>query len=574
MKEIKRQLYEGRNIKSIRELVENTVNQYADKVAFRYRTNPKDKNTIDVTYKEYGNDISYLDTSLLDLGLEGKKVVLISPNRYEWCVSYMAVSIGNMTIIPLDRSLPENELESLVIRAKADAVIFDEKYIDTFMKIKEEHTTTISYFICMDYKTDQNGIISYKKLINKGKQLIESGDTRYENAKTDTSKMSIMLFTSGTTSISKAVMLSQDNLCANVNAISKIIKLYSTDNMLSFLPLHHTFESTTTFLYGISCGVTIGFSDGLKYVVKNLTDYQVTAMVCVPIMLDSMLKKINKGIDETGKRGLINIMTSITKALLKIGIDLRRTVFKSVIDKLGGHLRLVVCGGAAMDPKTADGLQSFGIDILQGYGLTETSPVIAAESDTFRKLGSIGLPLYNLEVLIHNPGEDGIGELKVKGPSVMMGYYENEEATTEVLKDGWFYTGDLARKDQDGFLFITGRQKNVIVLQNGKNIFPEEIETIVNRLPYVSESIVFGKETEHDITLGLKLVYIKEELVEIFGEKSEEEYHDLIWKEIKEINQTLPKYKYVKNLIITEEPLIKTTTQKVKRHEEIKKILG
>ena len=575
MKKTRRSIYEGKNVKSIRDLLDTTVNNFPNKIAYRYRLNPKDKDTIDITYSEFRDDITNLGTALMNLNLEGKKIALISPNRYEWCVSYMAISIGNMTIIPLDKSLPSNELKGLIIRSNADCVIFDKKYIDTFLELKEENSSNLSYFICMDYEEDTTDILSYSKLMKEGKILHDNGDRRHDNAVVDTSKMSIMLFTSGTTSLAKAVMLTQDNLCSNVNAISQVIKLTYEDNMLSFLPLHHTFESTTTLLYGTSCGVTIGFCDGLKYIVKNLSDYKVSAMVSVPVMLDLMYKKQKKGIDDSGKSKLINSLINFSNKLLKIGIDIRRIVFKSVLETLGGNIRLIVCGGAAMDKVTGEGLSNFGIEILQGYGLTETSPVIAAENDKYRRSGSIGLPFPNLDVKIDNPDENGIGEIIVKGPNVMLGYYENSNATEEVLKDGWFYTGDLGYQDDDGYLYVTGRKKNVIVLKNGKNIFPEELEILINRLPFVTENIVYGKpDKDNDLTLCVKIVYNKDALLYQYGEKSTDEYHKLVWEEIKKINKTMPAYKYIRELIITDEPLIKTTTQKVKRHEEIKKILS
>lgn len=391
----------------------------------------------------------------------------------------------------------------------------------------------------------------------------------------DHKKMAVMLFTSGTTAISKAVMLSQENICSNINAMPHFVLMYETDTLLSFLPIHHTFECTITFLYGcLYCGATIAFCDGLKHIVNNLKEYGVTVFVGVPAMLEMMYKKIRKGIEKQGKEKLINTMLPITSGLAKIHIDLRKKVYKQVLDNLGGKLRLVLYGGAPMEKSTVVGLAGFGIDMVQGYGLTETSPVISAETDYFKKPGSSGLIMKNEEVKIDNPNEEGIGEVVVKGPNVMLGYYENEEETHKVLKDGWFYTGDLGYFDKEGYLYLTGRKKDVIVLKNGKNIYPQELEFLVSKLEFVEEVIVYGKPVKNnDYQISAKIVYNEEVIKELYPESNKEEYKEIIWNEIKEkVNQNIPDYKHIKEITITKEPLIKTTTQKVKRAEEMKKI--
>ena len=387
--------------------------------------------------------------------------------------------------------------------------------------------------------------------------------------------MAVMLFTSGTTSIAKAVELSQFNICENIYAIGCVAKVTSDDVFLSFLPLHHTFESTTTFLYGTYCGITVAFCDGLRYVADNMKEYKVTGIVCVPLMLEAMYKKIEKGIEKKGKTKLVHIMSNICNILLKIGIDIRRTVFKDILNELGGHLRVIVSGAAPIDKKVAQFLTNLGINLLQGYGLTETSPVICAENDTYKKAGSCGFPMPNAEIKIDSPNEQGIGEIKVKGTSVMLGYHDNIEATKEVLKDGWFYTGDLGYFDKEGHLFITGRKKDVIVLKNGKNIYPQELEMLISKLPYVAENMVYGKpDKDNDLKICAKIVYNPELIKESFKDASKEDYHNLIWNDIKQINKTMPAYKYIREIIITDEPMIKTTTQKIKRHEELKKLLN
>lgn len=568
--------HEMGKVQDLRQLLDRAVEKYGDKIAFEYKEDIADKNSkvIVKTFNQYKRDAKSLSTVLLNMGLEGKRVAVIGNNSYNWCVTYIAVVTGNMVIVPLDKALPNTEIKSLIKRSKADAVVFDKKYVDVFEEIRRENDSNLQYYICMD-EIDNTNIIKYNELIEKGEELVKSGDTRYDSIKIDNKKMSIMLFTSGTTAAAKAVMLSQYNVCSNINAMPYYVLMYDTDVLLSFLPIHHTFECTITFLYGcLYCGATVAFCDGLRYVVDNLKDYGVTVFITVPLMLDIVYKKINKGIKDQGKEKLINFMKPITNSLTKIHIDLRKKVYKQILDSLGGKIRLVIHGGAPADKCTIVGLNSFGISTIQGYGLTETSPVISAEADYKKSPGSAGLIMKNEEVKIDSPNEEGIGEVVVKGPNVMLGYYENEEETNKVLKDGWFYTGDLGYLDKKGFLFLTGRKKDVIVLKNGKNIYPQEIEFLISKLPFVEENIVFGKPSkDKDYIISAKIVYSSENMKELYPDKEESEYKDIIWKEIKEkINTQMPEYKHIKEVQVTSEPLIKTTTQKVKRAEEFKKI--
>lgn len=573
MKKDKRKLYDSDKINNFRELVNRYQNLYADKTAFEYKLSPQDKNHIKISYGQFVNDIKSLGTALLNLGLRSKRIAIIAPNRYEWCVSYLAITTSDMIVVPLDKSLPNNEIEDLIKRSKVDGIIFDKKYTDIFHKIAKDGASTLKYFICMD---DEKDFTSYTQLIEKGKSLLTNGDTAYQSVELDNQKMSIMLFTSGTTSISKAVALSQSNICEDIYALSQMTDIRKEDTFLSFLPLHHTFESTCTFLYGTFSGITVAFCDGIKYVQKNLAEFHVTGFVCVPLMLEIMYKKIKKGIEEKGKTKLVSIMTKVCNFLLKFKIDIRRIVFKDVLNNLGGKLRILIAGGAAMSKDAIQGFLDLGINLLQGYGLTETSPVLAGENDKYKRAGSVGFPLPGLEVKINNPNSEGIGEILGKGPTVMLGYVDNPEATNEVLKDGWFYTGDLGYIDKDGFLFVTGRKKDVIVLKNGKNVFPEELEILINKLPYVSECMVFGRPCDNgDYKICAKIVYNLDMMKELYPNTSFNEYTKLIWEDIKsKVNHTMPAYKYIREIIITDVPLIKTTTQKVKRHEELKLILG
>ncbi len=545
-------------VQDFRQLMNIAERGNPDHIVYKFKKN------VEIKYKDFKEDIKAMSTALLNLKLENQKIILIGSNRYEWCVSYLAITTGNMCVVPLDRALPDAELERLIKRSDATAIIFENKHKEFMEKILNEKNSTIKTAINMDSK-------EFNELLKVGKELIEMGNKQYDEMTINNKKMSIMLFTSGTTSEPKAVMLSQYNICSNITAIGRYVKLYPQDTLLSFLPIHHTFECTITFLFGLYWGSTVAFCDGLKYIQKNLQEYKVSVFVAVPLVLETMYKKIQKGIEDKGKTKLINVISKISNILLKCKIDLRRSLFKEVLNNFGGNLRVVLYGAAPMDKETIIGYNNLGIDLIQGYGLTETSPVISAETDKKKRPGSVGLVLDNLEVKIGNPNEEGIGEIMVKGPSVMIGYYHNEKETNKVLKDGWFNTGDYGYLDKDKFLYITGRKKDIIVLKNGKNVYPQEIEFIINKIPYVTESIVYQREeSKTDTMLCAKIVYDNDLIKQYLGEKSVEEYENIIWNEIKNINKNLPIYKHIKKIIITDVPLIKTTTQKVKRYEELK----
>ena len=465
-------------------------------------------------------------------------------------------------------------MESSLIRSKADVIIFDEKYIEKIEEIKNRNQTNITKYICMSKIEGYENIPNLKE---QGKELLEQGNKEFITTKIDSYGMNILLFTSGTTSKSKAVMLSQNNITSNVYAMQKVEGIYDTDTNLAFLPFHHIFGSTAMIMM-LACGVKTAFPDGLRYVAQNLKEYEISVFVGVPLLVEAIYNKVLKEIDKQGKTKLIKLATKITNILNAIHIDIRRKVFKQIIEQLGGKMRFIISGGAPLDPKVQKGFNELGIRLIQGYGLTESSPVICAENDFKTRNGSIGVPMENVTVEIVNKDQNGIGELRAKGPNIMLGYYENEEETNKVLKDGWFYTGDLGYIDKDGFIFITGREKNMIVLKNGKKIFPEEIETLVNRIDLVSESMVFGMPDENDkndLKLSVKIVYDKEVVEEKYGNIPQEEIRDIIWNKIKEeVNITVPRYKHIMNMILSDKELIKTTTKKVKRNEEMKLILG
>ena len=387
--------------------------------------------------------------------------------------------------------------------------------------------------------------------------------------------MSILLFTSGTTSKSKAVMLNQRGIATNIYDMLLVESFYENDVNIAFLPFHHIFGSTG-MLVMLASGLKTVFPDGLRYIKQNLLEYKVSVFVGVPILIDKMYSTIVNEIEKQGKTKLISFAIGLSNILLKFHIDIRRKVFKELINALGGSMRLIISGGAPLDLKVSKWFNQIGIHLVQGYGLTETSPVISAENDINIKYGSVGIPMEHTNVKIENPDSSGIGEIVVKGPNVMLGYYKDIEQTKSVIKDGWFYTGDLGYLDKDGFLFITGRKKDLIVLKNGKKVFPEEIEILVNRLDEVEESFVYGlpdKDDKNNVKIAVKIVYNKEAVKRKHSEMSEKKLEEYLWSKIKDINKTLPMYKYIKHITITDEPLIKTTTNKIKRKEELDKIL-
>ena len=569
----KEKFREATRFENIKEIIYNSVKLYPNHVAFVTKI-IKDKGVEykNTTYKKLLDEINALGTALYNLKLKGKRIAICGRNRYEWALSHLSCLLGGMVSVPLDKELQVDELEDSLVRSEAEAIIFDEKYEDKIKKIIENGKTKIKEFICM---SKLNGFKNLLDLLEEGKKIIKGGNRDYLDYEVDSKGMSILLFTSGTTSKSKAVMLSQYGIATNIYDMQLVENITDKDVNIAFLPYHHIFGSTA-MLVMLACGVKTVFTDGLRYIQKNLKEYKVTLFVGVPLLVDKMYENIEKEIEKQKKTKLIKVAKVISNGLLKLHIDIRRKLFKQVIDGLGGEMRFVISGGAPLDKRTAKGFNELGICMVQGYGLTETSPVIAAENEHKMKYGSVGVPLHNVELEIVNKDENGIGEIRVKGPNVMLGYYENEEATNAVLKDGWFYTGDLGYIDKDGFLFITGRRKDMIVLKNGKKVFPEEVETLVNRIPEVEECFVFGMPEEDDkskIKIAVKVVYNKEYVKEKYGEIKEDELHDIIWNKIKEVNKTFPPYKYIKHMILTDEPLIKTTTQKIKRNEELKRCI-
>lgn len=570
----KKRLHKCDKFANLKEMINLSAQKHGDKPAFRFKTD-KPGEFRNITFNDFLNDINALGTKLINMGLSDKRIAIISDNRYEWALAYMAIACGTGVVVPLDKMLPANELEALIIRSGVEAIFYSSKYDEVMQDIRNRKTTDLRYYISMDLEKRENGVYSQKELVKAGKELIEKGNRKFLDAKINNEAMGFMLFTSGTTAMSKAVMLSHKNIASNLMDIAKVLNLDERDTLLSFLPLHHTFECTVGFLYPISRGSSIAYCEGIRHIANNIKEYQITAMISVPALYESIYKRLMKNIEKKGKLPEVEKMIKLTNMFSKVGIDLKRVIFKDIIDGLGGKIRLLVNGAAALSPEVEKGFNDLGITTVQGYGLTETSPVISAGTDFEQRIGSVGKVFPSVKLKIVDKDENGIGEIHVKAPTVMLGYYQNEEATKEVLDKGWFNTGDLGYVDKKGFLFLCGRKKSVIVLKNGKNVFPEEIETVINKIEGVKESFVYGQAEEDDkidLKVCAKIVYDKELMKETYNAQTEEEIYNVLWDKIKEINKTMPEYKYVKRITVTEEELVKTTTQKIKRHEEMKKV--
>ena len=553
-------LYKYIEITDLKDMLKKSGEKYGEKIAYKIR---QENGYKEITHNEVRKMVDGLGTKLIDMGLKDKRIAVIGENRYEWEIAYLSIVCGTGTVVPLDKSLPENELESLIERSKAEAIICSQKYVEILKKTK------LKYIISMDLEKDNDGIISQKRLISEGIQLVKSGNTSFTNAKIDNEKMSIMLFTSGTTSISKAVALSHKNICSNLMDISSILDVNSSDVFLSFLPLHHVFECTVGFLFSLYVGAETVFCDGIRHIPENLAEYKVSVMASVPAIYERLFKIIKKHLEKQGK---VEQILKDEEKYKDSSMEKKKEVFKEIHDLLGGNIKLFISGAASLDPSIEEKFRRLGFNMVQGYGLTETSPVVAIGNKKYHKTGSIGKCVPSDEVKLLDINKDGIGELAVKGPNVMLEYYENKEATEKVLKDGWFQTGDLARIDEDGYIFICGRKKSVIVLKNGKNIFPEEMETLINKEDGVEESFIFGKpisKDPNDIKIFVKIVYNKES----FEGKTETEIKKYFNEKIKSINKTMPHYKAIRGIIISDKPLIKTTTNKIKREKNLEQII-
>ncbi len=565
--------YETETVRDFKQLVKNSIQQFQDKAAFKFKAYGKIKVK---SYKEFGDEIDALGTALHGLGLKDNRIAVIGENRYEWAVGFFAIVNGTGVAVPLDKHLPEVEIENLISRGKVDAIIYS-KHFDSEMLQLAKRDTGIQYFICMD---ELEGVYpsnfhSLSKLIGEGSELLKAGNRSFVDAVIDPEKLSLLLFTSGTTSMAKGVMLNQRNICSDVSAVTSIIKVYPNDVHLSILPLHHTFELSAGMLFMVKNGVTVAYAEGIKHIAKNLKEFDVTLLVVVPAILEAMYKKLQEGLKKAGKAGTVKTLGRVSNALSAVGIDIRRKLFKKILEQIGPGLRLAISGAAPIDKEIIHGFGTLGLKVIQGYGLTETSPVVAANNDFYNKAGTIGQPMKGIEIAIDNPDESGMGEIVTRGPNVMMGYYEDEAATREAIDDqGWFHTGDLGFIDDKGFTTITGRAKSMIVFTNGKKAFPEEYEMLLNNIEGVKESIAWGNTApDGDIQVCAKIVINEAAIAEKWGRKpGDAEIAEMVQREIKVLNQDIPQYKIIRYFVLSYEELVKTTTLKIKRPVEHNKV--
>ena len=565
-----KRIYDYLKINDLKDMLNKTGILYADKPAYKIKVE-EGKYQI-YTHKEVRDMINNLGTALINLGLKGKRIAVIGENSYEWEIAYLSIVCGTGIVVPLDKSLPANELELLIERSDIEAIFYTKKYSDIIQNIKYSEKNKLKHLISMDSDENSEGIYSQKELIREGRKLIEEGNDEFLNAKIDPKEMEIMLFTSGTTSKAKVVALSHENICTNLMDIGSVLDVTQEDVFLSILPIHHVFECTVGFLFSLYKGAETVFCDGLRHIVENLNEYHVTVMACVPGIYERIFMMIRKKLEKQGK--LEEILKNEEK-YKNSSMQKKKEVFKEIHNMLGGKIKLLISGAAALDKTIEEKYRLLGLNLVQGYGLTETSPVVAVGTNKNYKLGSIGKTVPSVEAKLVDINDDGIGELVVRGSSVMLGYYENEKVNKKSLQDGWFYTGDLAKIDEEGYIFICGRKKSVIVLKNGKNIFPEEMENLVNKIEGIRESFIFGKiqsNDENNIKINVKIVFDRDVMKDVYKVEEDEDIYKVLSKKIKEVNQTMPSYKAIRGMILTEEPLIKTTTNKIKRQENLDEI--
>ena len=574
--------YEKTNYETIKEIFYRSREKYANEICILEKFNPKEEFK-KITYKEFTDDVISLGTALTNkYSLKNERIVIIGENTYYWYVSYMAMLCGTGIAVPVDKELPVNEIENVINRSRATAVIYSSKKKDIIKKVQDK-LPTVKYFIQMNSNNELEGReIGIETIIKQGKEMVEKGDNSFEKIEIDPDEFKVLIFTSGTTSNSKGVMICNRNLAENINAVSTYVKLYTSDRLFSVLPLHHTYESSIGFLLPFANGSSVAICQGLKHIVPDLQETKPTAMIAVPLLIENLYKKINKTIEKSGKSALVNSMMHVTNALKSVGVDIKRKVFSEIYENLGGNIRIIVSAAAPIDAKVGRWVQDLGISFLQGYGLTETAPIAALTPEYDPRVGSAGKAVNCAELKIYNPNEKGEGEVLIKSKTLMLGYYENEEATNEVIEldeegNRWFHAGDVGYLDEDGFLYITGRTKNVIVTQNGKNIYPEEIELMLGEVPEIKECMVYGKEVEgeKELIITVKVIPNLEEIEAKHGKNlTDEQIHNIIWEQIKQVNRKLTSYKAIKNLEIKEDEFEKNTTMKIKRYKEIKKDEG
>ncbi len=567
-------LYEAREINNLKELFQSSTELFAHKTAYLIKERPGGK-YVPVKYSKVKEDVECFGTGLLKLGLQGKKIAVIGENCYEWILTYIATVNGVGVIVPLDKDLPVNEIVNLLRRSHVSAVVYSKKCEKLVMEAVAQiaDTENIEYTICMKPERDKRSR-SIAEIIEMGRIALIEEDRSYLDAEIDSDAMCTLMFTSGTTGLAKGVMLSHRNIAANVYNMSKYVKIDKDGVGLSVLPMHHSYEMTCHIFTGFYQGITIAICEGLKYISKNMIEAKATVMLGVPLVFENMHKKVMKQAASKGKLEKMQKMMEVSKKYkLYNEPKLIKKIFKDVHAATGGRIALFIVGGAAINPKVVEDFQALGFPMIQGYGMSENAPIIAVNRDKYSKPASVGPAMPGTEIRIINQNDDGIGEIIVRGPSVMLGYYENPEATEEAIRDGWLYTGDYGYFDEDGFLYIAGRKKNVIVTKNGKNIFPEEIEYMLTEADYIAEALVHGEidGKSGDTVVKAEIYPDYEQIKKDLGKLKEEEIEGLIKRVVNEVCDTMPAYKRVTRIGIRTVEFEKTTTRKVKRHAEANK---
>jgi long-chain acyl-CoA synthetase len=560
-----------RPIADLKQMLAGSAAEFGARPAFLRKDHP-DAPYTPVSFRQLLADVGALGTALLDLGLAGRRVAVVGENQYAWAVTYLAVANGVGVIVPVDRELPEGEIRRCLERAEAEAVVFAESKREVMASIARE-PGSVRHFIDMRLGADAAGALSFERLLERGRALLQAGRRDYLHRVIDPEAMSVLLFTSGTTSESKAVPLSHRNLCADMVATVAYISIGPGDVFLSILPIHHTYECMCGFLGPLYCGATIAFCDGLRHIPRNLRESKCTFLVAVPLVLETMYKRIWSEAERNGRAGRLRKALAASNALRRVGIDLRRRLFTPIFEALGPDLGAFVCGAAALAPHVSKGFRDFGIVVLQGYGLTECSPILACNRERDWKDDAAGLPIPGLDLRIREPNAEGVGEIVAKGPMVMAGYYRQPEETAKAFTpDGYFRTGDLGFVDADGFLHITGRAKNVIVAKNGRNVYPEEIESLIGGSPYVLECMVYGRMEEggSDIELAVAIVPALEAIAAMHAPDglSPDEIRGRLEAVVRDVNRRLPAFKRIRHVIVRETEFAKTTTRKIKRYLE------
>ena len=553
-------LYEVEDISSIRELLEKAKNAAGDKLAFRYRVGAND--VADVTYNEFYERTQALGTALASRGLTSTHIACIGENSYDWLTCYLTVLQSEGVFVPVDKELPDSDIKNILINSDSTVMFCSGKY-EARLRAMADELPDIKYFISFTLKEDDGKFLSFEKLIEEGRELYKNGSDIFTSQKRDEYALALLVYTSSTTGLAKGVMLSEHNLVSSVKYGLQISTIYTTS--LSVLPYHHTYEAVPGILVALHKRCTICINDNLSAVLKNLTVFKPDYIYLVPAFAEVFYKRIWENAEKSGKADTLRKGIKISRVLMKLGIDMRRKIFATVHEAFGGNLREIVCGGAPIRPEIGQFFNDIGITLLNGYGITECSPLVSVNPIMFNDPNTVGIPLKCIEVKIDNPDEEGNGEIMVKGDIVMMGYYKMPEQTAEALsEDGWFRTGDYGTLTEHGQLVITGRKKNLIVLTNGKNVYPEEIENYIAGIPYVKEVVVYSIKDEEGHETGLCAeVFLNKDYIE---EKGITDVATTVKADIKAACAELPTYKQIAKVVVRDVEFEKTTTNKIKRH--------